>query len=35
MSKYRFVEELLAMENRAANEGFDFAGAPVLFRDRR
>ncbi len=35
MSKHRFVDELRAMEKRAVAEGFDFEGAPVLFRDRR
>ena len=35
MSKHRFVEELLAMEKRAVTEGYDFEGAPVLFREKR
>jgi hypothetical protein len=35
MSKHRFVEELLAMEKRAVTEGYDFEGAPVLFRGKR
>ncbi len=35
MSKHRFVEELLAMEKRAVTEGYDFGGAPVLFREQR
>lgn len=34
MSKYKIVEELLAMEKRAVVEGFDFEGAPVLFREK-
>jgi len=35
LSKYKFVEQLLAMEKRAVNEGYDFEGAPVLFREKR
>jgi len=35
MSKYKFVEELLAMEKRAVTERYDFEGAPVLFREKR
>ena len=35
LSKYKFVEELLAMEKRAVTEGYDFEGAPVLFREKR
>ena len=35
MSKHRFVEELIAMEKRAVLEGYDFGGAPVLFREKR
>jgi hypothetical protein len=35
LSKYKFVEELLAMEKRAVTEGYDFGGAPVLFREKR
>jgi uncharacterized protein YbbK (DUF523 family) len=35
MSKYKFVEQLLAMEKKAVTEGYDFEGAPVLFREKR
>jgi uncharacterized protein YbbK (DUF523 family) len=35
LSKYKFVEELLTMEKRAVIEGYDFEGAPVLFREKR
>jgi hypothetical protein len=35
MSKYKIVEDLLAMEKRAVVEGYDFEGAPVLFREKR
>jgi hypothetical protein len=35
LSKYKFVNELLAMEKRAVTEGYDFEGAPVLFREKR
>jgi uncharacterized protein YbbK (DUF523 family) len=35
LSKYKFVEQLLAMEKRAVTEGYDFEGAPVLFREKR
>lgn len=35
LSKYKFVERLLAMEKRAVIEGYDFEGAPVLFREKR
>jgi len=35
MSKYKIAEELLAMEKRAVLEGYDFAGVPVLFREKR
>jgi hypothetical protein len=35
LSKCKFVEELLSMEKRAVTEGYDFEGAPVLFREKR
>jgi hypothetical protein len=35
LSKYKFVEELNSMEKKAVLEGYDFAGAPVLFREKR
>jgi uncharacterized protein YbbK (DUF523 family) len=35
VSKYKYVEELLKMEKRAVTEGFDFEGAPVLYRENR
>jgi uncharacterized protein YbbK (DUF523 family) len=35
MSRYRFVDELLAMEKRAVTEGYDFGGTPVIFRELR
>jgi hypothetical protein len=35
MPKHEFVEELWAMEKRAVSEGYDFEGAPVLYRDTR
>jgi uncharacterized protein YbbK (DUF523 family) len=33
-AKRAFVKELHEMEKRAVLEGFDFGGAPVIFRDR-
>jgi uncharacterized protein YbbK (DUF523 family) len=33
-AKRRIVEELLAMEKRAVLEGYDFGGAPVVYRGR-
>ena len=33
-AKRTFVKELHEMEKRAVLEGFDFGGAPVIFRDR-
>jgi uncharacterized protein YbbK (DUF523 family) len=35
LSKYKFVEELKLMENRAVSEGFLFAGTPVIYREVR
>jgi uncharacterized protein YbbK (DUF523 family) len=34
-SKHKFVEELWQMEARAFREGYDFAGAPVIYRGHR
>lgn len=35
LSKHKFIEQLWAMEKRAVSEGYDFEGAPVLFREVR
>ena len=35
LSKYKFVDQLLEMEQRAVREGYDFEGAPVLYREKR
>ena len=35
LSKHKFVEELLSREKKAVTEGYDFEGAPVLFREKR
>lgn len=34
IAKRAFVKELHEMEKRAVSEGYDFGGAPVIFRDR-
>ncbi len=35
MAKRAFFKELLEMEKRAVLEGFDYAGTPVIFREKR
>lgn len=35
LSKYKYVEELLAMEKRAVRGEFLFAGTPVIYREER
>lgn len=35
LSKYKFVDQLFEMEQRAVSAGYDFEGAPVLYREKR